>query len=391
MNPVIENKVKENNTLKFTLSGVNVSLANALRRTIMSDIPIVVFKTTPYEENNCNIITNTSRRFHNEIIKQRLSCIPIHITDLEMPLKNYILEVDVENKTDSIVYVTTENFKIKNEIKGDYLSQDDVKKIFPPNDFTGYYIDFLRLMPRISNELPGEKIHLTCKFDISTAKVDGMFNVVSTCSYSYTVDEGAMMSELEIKKQFWKDQGYNDEQISYEAQNWKLLDGLRITKLNSFDFIIETIGIYENEEIIKKACSIIIEKLVNLNKALNSDDKSVIEIKESENIMDNCYDIILHNEDYTIGKILEYVLYSKFFEELKTIKYCGFKKMHPHDSYSIIRVSYDESTEFNIIKNNLNYCTEELVKVYIMISKSFDSNSGSSKYNSRKTNTKNLI
>ena len=58
--------------LKFTLSGVNVSIANAIRRTILSDIPQIVFRTTPYEQNKANIITNTSR-LNNEIIKQRLS------------------------------------------------------------------------------------------------------------------------------------------------------------------------------------------------------------------------------------------------------------------------------------------------------------------------------
>ena len=42
---------------------------------------------------------------------------------------------------------------------------------------TGYYIDFVRLRPKISEELHGEKIHLTCEFDIGAANEDGMFNV----------------------------------------------------------------------------------------------------------------------------------------------------------------------------------------------------------------------
>ena len=42
----------------FTLSGVNVSLANAVRRTILSDVPLVVFRTSPHDKNKCNIITN---------------------------------------------------------------------------------------------------------------------------------------------------------------------------------------------------------------------------------------------------------------------------------------------------------------------------------------------
>ena len=54
----------------------------ALRRTILSDIPVVVFRTSPEEENNCIIDKNTTR-FNNEIVKQRLSCIPICIADPE--------------------------------------------------------------------------------------------------------------------------------------------------------------------------------------------------------------------------------------------------------------------------------------------------------------------
>ena len=87
----ITNLKEEDNVLSFTLSGIDVSYANALRRTILSDIPIIVFKTTPHEENKSNIMINTSR-LNNEIVKQRLSCIPICINDLDIPYKNYLLE-----------------------------------------------------------------------------------------------------------------------------------------------------------------------------------------------------------------------------------------------------------------------------------------------------------
>ena len=100
MNPHVElnSDSDKDDALLFTLSGVNVSLANAIRRTILSDIPLVVFKTAPYEENKANIIANTTR-LNNEILKQRLSCIPIYIKNIEdFPLKNYMLEVNVENK-----------------------------------------------------------------------------------------------------------------------------------------------------------------------------------------------------------------------------------------------------------------------------------------------------
>ena len=57
--------------LYFTLSNLNVSIANSLRRVILSDIPTLAFKTFPDKENQANITTNTSR-FNNEILKQLL-------------------------------------------------------------------------------------------------------------------------------------------------------------------------------------------------------------------------------------------------------------------------------------------------------------------------------
>ena len=82
MTSKISNLKEEDGKTIFTISNIDVSYVNAIRRTILSDIPIVVFKTTPYEENKANIITNTSR-LNNEIVKQRLSCIPICIKNLE--------------------------------------------------------------------------------------------------------------------------------------------------------------------------------------------------------------------------------------------------------------------------------------------------------------------
>ena len=61
MMPKIDFNSDVNDVLSFTLSGVNVSLANAIRRTILSDIQQIVFKTSPHEENKANIIANTTR------------------------------------------------------------------------------------------------------------------------------------------------------------------------------------------------------------------------------------------------------------------------------------------------------------------------------------------
>jgi DNA-directed RNA polymerase subunit L len=367
MNPRIELIDTSDDSTGFTLSGVNVSLANGLRRTILSDIPMVVFRTTPNEQNKCTILENTSR-LNNEIIKQRLSCIPIHIKNVEdFPLKNYLMEVQVENNTDNIMFVTTENFTIKDLVSGKLLPIEKVREVFPADDITGYFIDFVRLRPRISDEIPGEKIHLTCEFDIGSAKEDGMFNAVSTCSYGFSIDNALQEAELARKQQSWKDEGKTQEQINFEAENWKLLEGKRITKKDSFDFVVQSVGVCTNDELLNAACKIILERLNDLDSIIEKDD---LEIQNSENTLANCFDIILENEDYTIGKILEYFMYTKFYET-NVLTYCGFKKMHPHDTHSIIRVAYTEPVEKSSIKGNLKECIADAMEVYMNMKKEF--------------------
>ena len=337
---------EEDGLMSFTITNIDVSYVNAIRRTILSDIPIVCFKTTPYEENKANILINTTR-LNNEILKQRLSCIPICIPDLEdRPIKNYLLEVDVENKIDVTVIVTTKDFNIKDISSNTYLDEGEQKKIFPPfippTGSGEYYIDFVRLRPRISDEIPGERIKFTCEFSVSTARDDSMFNVTGTCAYGFSPDPEKMAEQLELRKQKWKDEDKKESEIKFEEANWKLLEGLRYVKKNSFDFVLQTVGIYENEQIIIRASQILLQKFEVLKKSLTQDE---VEIKPSENTMENCYDITLENEDYTIGNILNYELYAIFYTDFKLLDYVGFKKLHPHDLNSLLRVALTDKTK----------------------------------------------
>jgi DNA-directed RNA polymerase subunit L len=350
MTTKITNLKEEDGIMTFTISNIDVSYVNGIRRTILSDIPICVFKTTPYEENNATITFNTSR-LNNEIVKQRLSCVPIVINciDLENPLEtinNYLLEIDVENKTDTTIIVTTKDFKILNTLSNKYLENGEVKKIFPPfippNGNGEYYIEFLRLRPKVSDEIPGEKIKLSCKFSIGTAREDSMFNVTGTCSYGFTPDYEKMEEQLEIRKQKWKDEGKKETEIDFESKNWKILEGMRYVIKNSFDFVIGTVGIYDNERIIIESCNILSRKMNILKNLLETDE---VDIKRSDNLLENCYDITLVNEDYTIGNILNYEIYSIFYTDLKLVDYVGFKKLHPHDSDSILRISLVDVTK----------------------------------------------
>ena len=367
MDPKVNNIDENNNTLTFTLYNTNVSIANAVRRIILSEIPCVVFKTIPYENSKVTIEINTTK-FNNEIIKQRLSCIPIHIDDMDFPIDDYIVELDKSNDTNSAEYITTEDFKIKNIKLNNYLKEATVRKIFPKNDMTNYYIDFIPLNPKLSDNINGEQLKLSCKLAIGTAKEQGMFNVVSTCSYKFTQDTGLMQIEWDKQETQLIKNGKIKEEIAFIKKDWLLLDAKRLYIKDSFDFIIETVGIYENFKLVVIACDVLIKKLNMLNIVLKT---SYSLINESDNTMDNCYDITLENEDYTIGKVLEYILYKKYFTEKQILTYCGFLKQHPHNNYSTIRLAFKNIVENADITAILSDVIQSASEIFTKIKNNF--------------------
>ena len=378
MNPSvskINNNANAKSPLTFTLSGVNVSLANAIRRIIISEIPTVVFRTTPYEKNRVKIEINTTR-MNNEIIKQRISCIPIFITENDdIDIKDYIVEVDKKNDTYVIQYVTTEDFQIKKkDVTTDKyvdVSKEERDRIFPPDQSTGDYIELARLRPKVS-ENGVEQLKFTATFDYGTAKEDGAFNVTSTCSYSAAQDSAEkVLSKWNEKAAAMEKEESTKDEINMAKKDWYLLEAKRIIKEDEFNFIVESVGPFNNMDIVYKSTRIMIKKLEKLKKDL--EEKSSVMVKPSSSTIPNCYDIILQGEDYTLGKVIEYIIYNKHYTEDKKVLYCGFIKPHPHIDISIIRIGFVAETNEMSVVSILSSAADDAIVVYNKISESFDS------------------
>jgi len=353
----------QKNVMTFNLKNINFSFVNAIRRTILSDIPIPVFKTSPYKENKCIITKNTSR-LNNEILKQRLSCIPIHIKDITS-VDNLELVIEKENTTDSVIYVTTDDFQLRDLTTEKFLSKDETLKIFPPDPFTKDHILFARLRPKITKTMKGEEISLTCKLSVSTASDNGAFNVVSTCSYNFEDDVQKQKLEWHAYEKTLEDKS----DIKIKKQNWFNHKAKRFYKDDSFNFILETIGIYTNIDIVKKACDIINDKLDVIKDSLKNNSL----ITSSINTINNSYDIKLVQESYTIGKIIEYILHEDYYKNGPELSYVGFNKKHPHNKYSIIRLAFrneDDATIDNV-KSIMDYSITQCKTIINNINESF--------------------
>jgi DNA-directed RNA polymerase subunit L len=325
--PVLANEDVRDDMLTFTLKNTDVSIANALRRTILGDIKAVVMAKT-----DCNISVNTTR-FNNEILKQRLACIPVCLTPDEEEIKVFSIELSKSNSTAATVMVTTEDFKIIENGKA------STKRLFLPDPMTKQYIDILRLRPKMGSVV--ETIQMTATLSITTGMQTGTCNL-GNCFYKCTVNH-------EKAEQEWAKKGIDDK---HAKKDWDLLDAKRYVVPNSFDITVESyvLAIYSPTQLVQIACKVIEKELFTFKE---------LQIQPSDTTMEKCVDLILPNCDYTIGKTLEYYLFTTKFDI--DITYITFLKNHPHDKHGILRIAFKEDqTEEMITAMFLEACQESV-------------------------------
>ena len=51
-----------------------------------------------------------------KLLNQRMGCIPLHIKDAEL-IENLVVELDITNDSENIMYVTTEDLKLKSLVQ----------------------------------------------------------------------------------------------------------------------------------------------------------------------------------------------------------------------------------------------------------------------------------
>lgn len=330
MEPRVEAASVRGGSLHFRLSGTNVSVANALRRVILAEIPCVVLNAE--SEEDIEIERNTSR-LNNELVRQRLSCVPVHVADTAVG--DHEVELDMENKGAAVLMVTTQNFRVKNRATDTYLTDKATRAMFPPDPITGDFIDLVRLRP-VQSQGGHEGIALRCRLGVGTASENASFGVAATCAYAATQDTAAADAAWESKKP----EGLDEEGERAAKADWDLLGAKRYVIPDSFDFVLETVGQFTNEQLVMRACEVMVEKLTRFAVL----DAGHVSVAPSPGTMQNAFTASLRGEGYTLGKVVESALFLAHAQGQvgsdETIVYCGFRKPHPHVDMSEIRVAF---------------------------------------------------
>jgi len=328
----IEITNNKGNYTEFTLRGCATPCANGLRRIIIARIPVVAMKATPDEDSTIYISANTSG-LNNEIIKHRLSCIPIHGIQQPTDLSNYTLRLDVTASDDTPRLVTTADIKV---MWGDASNlkpapADVAKTMFPPNSITGDHIVITKLNPAIPGVSAGERFAFDAKLQWTEGSEMGTASAACTCSYKQTPDPLR-------QEEAWKSQSTGDDNANAK-QDWLLGPGTRITIPDSYDFCIEGVGVYTPITMLNMACDILSDDLKNALASF-SEVGNIVPVVTT---LPDAHSVKIVGDVYTIGYILQDALYAKHCIG-PSKNYVGFRKDHPHDSHGTLRVAIEGVT-----------------------------------------------
>lgn len=307
---------KSNDTLDFVLANVNLSVANSIRRTILSECESVAFSTEDYLNSDIKITKNTSS-LHNEFLLHRLGLIPIYIKDK----KNFVREkykfiLKKKNNGGTVMNVTTGDFEIIDTETNETMKNEDFFKV---DSITKEHILILKLVPNQSSE--GQEIDCEGFASISNGKKNARYIPVSCAVYKNTIDENSLKKALE-----------NVEKKNQKA--FKIEESERYFKKdeneepNEFDFTIESVGIYEPEDILKEALDILIMKLMTFRDNLgiiveNNTSLEHMRVYESFETMKS-FTIEIDNETHTLGTLIQ-----SHLVDHEDVMFIGYKNPHP--------------------------------------------------------------
>jgi DNA-directed RNA polymerase subunit L len=330
------------NKCSFIIDNMHVGILNALRRVILSEIPNIAVSFDAYhkEHNDCVFHINTSS-LHNEFLGHRISLIPIHlppeIIDSFTP-EQFKFEINVRNESTDNLLVTSEHIKVydSNDV---LLSPEKTKQFFPPDPITNDYIIITKLKPNLYEPKNGEHLHVVFRARKGIAKMNAAWCPVSLCSYSFVIDPILAAQTLEEKLANITD----ENEKAAVVKSFERLDNQRCFYRNhhgeacKFQFTLESECAMSCEYLFNKALDILVDKL----KTLEEGDKyEIYTINEEQHF----YAIKVHNEDHTLGNLLQVLIHELFIINHKGVTFAGYNVPHPLEESFILKIRFDKLT-----------------------------------------------
>jgi len=333
---LISNIKMNNEVISFDLNNdskeIKTSFANALRRTIVSDIYTYIIN-----DETIIFFDNTSM-LNNEFLKHRLTLIPI-ISDLDN-IHYEDIKITCKKKN--------ENENMENIYVSDFICVDNKNNIIDNNILFKYPTI---LFAKLKNN---QFLSFECKLTKNNAYYGGsFFSPVSVCVYTFKLDD---------KKVNEITNDMNDAQ----KKTFACQDIERIYKKNEtgdpccYQFKIESIGFYNSKNILLLGIDALKERLNNLKiEFKNEKSKKITLLENNEN--PDFFEFLIDHENETIGNLLStYITYHP------NIYFCGYVIEHPLKNNIILRIKLKEK---NTLKNNIKIIDDMITYLVSLLDK----------------------
>jgi DNA-directed RNA polymerase subunit L len=333
----ISNFKIEDDLLSFDLNNnkkdVKISLANAIRRTIISDI-----HTYAINEDKVIFFENSSM-LNNEFLKHRLSLIPINCELEDVNYDNLLISCKKTNYEENIVSVYVKDFIVKDIVTNENI---DIMQIFKYHN-----ILFAKLQYNQSISFDAKLIRNNLEYGGS------VFSPVSVCMYTFKTDEKMIKSITENMVESEKKRFFTQEVERVYAKN-------DIGEPNAYQFSIEDNGFYQPKTILFFGLEYLIKRLNNVKVELRNKKSKKISLVHNDDNPD-FFEFLIDHENETVGNLL-----STYMTYYDNVFYCGYVIEHPLNNNILFRIKLKEN---NTLENAISLIEECIVMLIVILEK----------------------
>jgi DNA-directed RNA polymerase subunit L len=303
-------KTSENGRiLEFDINGLETSIVNGLRRTVLNDILNIGFGYEP--EKTIKINKNTTA-LHDEFLAHRISLLPVMLKEwIETPAKceldDYVFRLIVDQKSQESKngHVTTDDFRLFRIVEG--KEEEIVQNCFP-HEFTYKSPILITRFPH--RDSVDQQLDIECKLTKGTHAKHACFSPTVIC-------------------------------VSYENE-----DSSKSENVNSF--MVESMGIWQPSMLIKKGFENLLWKCNHIIGVLQGGEGN----KYDGNYM--AIDYVLTNQSHTMGNMIQEWIYNHEFgnsTDGNELSHISYHEPHPLENSIIIRMVLKEDiTDFQEYK-----------------------------------------
>jgi DNA-directed RNA polymerase subunit L len=341
------------NVLKFQLAPTHVSYANTLRRTMITEVETVAFRADILADGRTSdvLITKNSTPMSNEMLAHRIGLLPIHIRDpLNWKPELYTFKMNISNDTATLRDVYAEDIEV---LKDRGAEEEPLKvpsrEFFHPDPITGSTALLAVLKGRIGTQEP-ESISFTAKATVGKGRENARFMpVTARCAYGYTLDESPerkkeifvkwlreakKVSPTELEADSAKKAAFEREFETMEVQRCYKVD--ERGEPYSFDFIVESVGVLDPAQIVRRAIDILQEKMLQYASIDSGDLPGNLKVVPTE-ARGPLFDFVFQGEDHTLGNLLQTWMDQNQIDS-EIITFAGYKVPHPLRDEMLLRV-----------------------------------------------------